>query len=74
MGRGKDLIRCFQDQDPNNTGYVNKESFKQAMIRFGITNIKDHEIKTLIKLEDSDNLAESDIESEDEQNYSGNLK
>jgi Ca2+-binding EF-hand superfamily protein len=72
----KNLRECFEEEDLHKSGYADLEMLTRALTRFGLTNLKKSQVKTLIKLFTKDvNLAEgeSDIEEDDEKDGTLNL-
>lgn len=50
----KNLLEAFKEEDQYSTGSADLKLLKTALEKFGIPNIKKHEIKTLIKVFKSD--------------------
>ena len=50
----RNLLESFIDEDPYKTGYADIEMLKKSLMKFGLSNIKIHEIKTLLKMFKSD--------------------
>jgi Ca2+-binding EF-hand superfamily protein len=72
----KHLRECFEELDLHKSGYADVDMLTKALTRFGLTNLKKSQVKTLVKLFTKDvNLAEgeSDLEAEDEKNNTMSL-
>ena len=63
----KVLIESFKELDIHKSGYADLDLLKEALKKFGLVNIKIHEIKTLVKVFTKDvNANEDDADSEPE--------
>jgi len=50
QNKNRNLLESFYDEDPYKTGYADIDMLKKALMKFGIHNIRLHEIKTLLKI------------------------
>lgn len=48
--KGADLLQAFEETDQGQRGFVYFKDLKDALIRFGISNVKNYHILTLYKI------------------------
>jgi Ca2+-binding EF-hand superfamily protein len=63
----RNLLEAFKEEDQYNTGFADLKQLKNSLEKFGLHNIKKHEIKTLVKVFKSDvNYLNPEEEEEEE--------
>jgi Ca2+-binding EF-hand superfamily protein/serine/threonine protein kinase len=69
--KNRNLLECFVEEDLHRSGFADLEMLKRALVKFGLTNIKIHEIKLLVKLFKADvnagEMEDSELEEEEEE-------
>lgn len=66
--KNKHLRECFEEEDLHKSGYADLEMMKRALKSFGLSNLRIHHIKTLIKLMDVNMVQESEESSSEDKN------
>lgn len=67
----RNLRECFVEEDLHKSGFADLEMIRKAFYKFGMTNIKIHQIRTLVKLFRKDvNMGEDESEEIEEESES----